>query len=133
MRPSMSNLIFFENGLKLLPAEADIPRAFFEDENAFRQIARAWFCTGITGAAFVPKEGIDKQRAIAHLSAVLRSFDPSHEHKMAGVAYLMSEWFERVDLPHTRPQPRKGEPTNPGAAAKRNRKNKWRFSDAKKG
>jgi hypothetical protein len=31
-----------------------------------------------------------------HLKAIMGSFQPKHEHKTAGVAYLMSLWFEAV-------------------------------------
>ena len=41
-----------------------------------------------------PKEGVDPALAGRHLKCVMGSFAPKHEHKAAGVAYLMSEWFE---------------------------------------
>ena len=47
-------------------------------------------------ATFKAKDGVDNKKAMAAISAILRSFDPKHEHKEAGVAYLFSEWFEEV-------------------------------------
>lgn len=41
-----------------------------------------------------PKEGVDPALAGRHLRCVMGSFDPKHQHKVAGVSYLMSEWFE---------------------------------------
>ena len=38
----------------------------------------------------------DTNKAIRHLKAILVSYDPKHEHKEAGVAFLLSEWFEDV-------------------------------------
>jgi hypothetical protein len=29
----------------------------------------------------------------------MRSFEPKHEHKIEGVAYLMSQWFEKILIP----------------------------------
>ena len=43
------------------------------------------------------KQGISLSLALRHLGACLSSWEPKHEHKTAGVAYLMSLWFE--DLP----------------------------------
>lgn len=49
---------------------------------------------GINGYGVVPKEGVDPDKAMRHLAACMRSFEPKHEHKMAGVACLMATWFE---------------------------------------
>jgi hypothetical protein len=40
------------------------------------------------------KDGIDRRAAFRHISACLGSYDPSHEHKIAGVGYLISLWFK---------------------------------------
>jgi hypothetical protein len=42
----------------------------------------------------IPKEGIDKIKALKAITSILRSFEPKHEHKEAGAAFLLSEWFE---------------------------------------
>lgn len=39
------------------------------------------------------RENIDPQLAVRHLKAVLNSYEPKHEHKMAGACYLMSLWY----------------------------------------
>jgi len=36
---------------------------------------------------------IDSQLAWRHIMTCLKSFEPKHEHKMAGVGYLLSLWF----------------------------------------
>lgn len=54
-----------------------------------------WFYSGITSVdGLVPKEGIDKTRALRHIRAVMSSFEPKHEHKEAAVAYLFDKWFD---------------------------------------
>jgi hypothetical protein len=59
-----------------------------------------WFFSGLPkGTVFVPHEGIDPAKAMRHLRAILGSFEPKHEHKEAGVAYLMSQWFKEVRIP----------------------------------
>jgi hypothetical protein len=45
----------------------------------------------------VTKEGIDRSVAMRHLKCIMSSWEPQHEHKTAGVAYLMSLWFEKFE------------------------------------
>jgi hypothetical protein len=77
----------------LLPRVADIPREFYSRANPWATLASRWFFSGLSGR-FAVKPGIDERTALRHLSAVLRSFEPQHEHKEAGVAFLMSQWFD---------------------------------------
>jgi hypothetical protein len=80
----------------LLPPISDIPKEFSERSNPWGKLTSEWFFRGLKGQ-FIPKDGIDKQAAMRHLGAVMRSFEPKHEHKEAGVAYLMSLWFDRYE------------------------------------
>lgn len=57
----------------------------------------AWFHCGLKKLEVVPKEGIDPQKALGHITAIMRSFEPEHGHKEAGCAYLCSLWFEEAD------------------------------------
>ena len=41
----------------------------------------------------VAVKGVDFKQAHAHISVILGSFEPKHEHKIAGCAYLESMWF----------------------------------------
>jgi hypothetical protein len=83
----------------LIPKEEEIPEEFRDnwhrDSHYWCKIVNDWFA-GALGEDFglYPKEGIDAQKAGRHCNAALRSFQPSHEHKIAGVAYLMSLWFK---------------------------------------
>jgi len=61
------------------------------------KLAETWFMFGIKLGKITPKPGVDEKKAIAHLSCVLRSYEPKHEHKMAAVAYLLNDWFEDIE------------------------------------
>lgn len=60
-----------------------------------------WFYFGLPpGTQFHMKEGIDGKTAVRHLSCIQKSFQPSHEHKVAAVAYLLSLWCNDVTFPN---------------------------------
>ena len=63
----------------LKPYEEVVSRIFF------RGGALADFGLSIKGS-------IDRAQAMTAISALLRSFDPKHEHKTAVVAWCLSEW-----------------------------------------
>lgn len=81
--------------IKHLPKWEDIPQEFKEhnSDNKWLKAQSDWFSKGIKFSSLIPKKGIDKQQALSILSAIQSSWKPKHEHKAAGVAYLMSEWF----------------------------------------
>ncbi|HEY6019063.1 MAG TPA: hypothetical protein VIY48_03960 [Candidatus Paceibacterota bacterium] len=82
---------------RLMPSNGDIPDDFHRDRGEAKKwvkLQRKWFFEGIDERVFVAKDGIDYKTAIRHLSAVQGSFEPSHEHKEAAVAWLMSLWFD---------------------------------------
>ncbi len=83
----------------LLPLWEKIPEEF-KGGNEWTEIVARWFFRGLPkGTEFVAKEGIDSTKAIRHVSACIGSFEPRHEHKEAGCGYLLSEFFERVEIP----------------------------------
>ena len=87
----------------LLPNMEDIPFDF-PNRDKFEKVAATWFYFGLAGESkFHPKEGVDTKKAQRVLQTCLGSFDPRHEHKMTGVAYLMSEWFEDIEAVPNRP------------------------------
>jgi len=60
---------------------------------AFQQ---RWFFDGLSPDTTVEvRDGIDPATALRHLAAIQGSFEPTHEHKEAAVAYLASLWFVR--------------------------------------
>lgn len=82
---------------KLLPELKDIPEEFKKyNGNKWNRVFSTWFFCGLKEAVFKVKPGIDKDKALRHIKAIMCSWAPKHEHKKAGVAYLLSLWFEDV-------------------------------------
>lgn len=81
---------------ELLPEWGEIPESFrdMNDRSKWSQLVSDWFYCGLKGMKLAPKEGIDANKAIRHIKAILASWEPKHEHKFAGCAYLMSLWFD---------------------------------------
>jgi hypothetical protein len=77
----------------LLPLWSDIPNEFREDRTEWTALVGRWFALGLS---FVPevKPEFNKTDVWRHLKACMSSFEPKHEHKVAGVALLMSQWCE---------------------------------------
>jgi len=63
----------------------------------WNRLAQDWFFSGLTKLDLKPRNGVDADRALRHIRAVLGSFQPKHEHKMASIAFLLEEWFEGGD------------------------------------
>lgn len=80
-----------------LPAVQNIPREFWIDSNKWASLMNSWFFNGIKEWP-ITKEGIDFKSATAHIRTIMASFDPKHEHKIAGCAYLASLWFDEKTL-----------------------------------
>ena len=82
---------------RLLPAWEDIPDDF-KQGNDFTQIACAiFFASQLPPVSMVFKLGFDGKDVPAALNkcvcAHLKSFHPKHEHKIAGVGFLMAQTF----------------------------------------
>lgn len=86
---------------KLLPPWNDIPEEFKRHRGTkWNGIITKWFFSGLPKETrFLAKPGIDTNTAKAHLRAILVSFEPEHEHKEAGCAFLLSKWFDDVIVP----------------------------------
>lgn len=82
----------------LLPDPLAIPDEFWGSGNAWVEFANRWFNGGLPGdtRAFM-REGIDGNAAFRHLKAILGSYQPKHEHKLAGIGFLASKWFHGVE------------------------------------
>lgn len=80
----------------LMPPMLQIPAEFRNGRSPWCRLASDWFAHGLRDPAFHMTPGIDGNNATRQLSAILRSFEPKHEHKEAAVAYLASLWFVRV-------------------------------------
>jgi hypothetical protein len=90
-----------KNGIaSILPAWEEIPEDFREE----RGEAKKWiekiddmFFKGVGIKVIVMKPGVERNTAMRQLQCILHSFEPKHEHKTAGAAYLMSLWFEKFE------------------------------------
>lgn len=83
-----------------LPPWEDIPHEFRGTAHSWVLFQQRWFGRGLPKeTAFYPKEGVDLKTALRHLQALQSTYEPSHEHKEAAVAYLCSRWFEKVETP----------------------------------
>ena len=69
------------------------------------RLAKDWFFRGAKLGKLTPKNGIDAQAAIRHVRYCMGSWEPKHEHKEAGCAYLLSLWFDDIEyqVVETRP------------------------------
>lgn len=82
---------------KLMPSYEALPDDFQRARNPFCKLVSQWFFRGLDTENLKVREGIDKNAALLHCKAVMVSFEPSHEHKIAGVAWLMSQWFKEPE------------------------------------
>ena len=86
----------------LLPPRNSLPDEFQRrwHSNPWCDIAGKWFFSGLPkGTTYKPKAGIDTNKALRHLGAILRSWEPQHEHKIGAVGWLMSIWFDEIKVP----------------------------------
>lgn len=92
------NAAFGGGAMKILPPMAEIPAEFkrWSGGSKWNKVVSDWFLHGIENATWTPKTGVDVGKALRALRCCIGSFEPAHEHKEAGCAYLMSQWFEDV-------------------------------------
>lgn len=86
--------------MQLLPKWEEIPEDFRNERGEAKKwvkILGDWFFAGIKLTNVVMKNDIEKKFAIRHIGCVMHSWEPKHEHKIAGCAYLLSLWFEELE------------------------------------
>lgn len=93
------NLAFGGDMSQLLPDWESIPEEFKTwmgtDWNKF---VTKWFFSGANAGSVTFHPEVGKKLALRHLKAIMVSFEPKHEHKEAGVAWLLSRWCESVTV-----------------------------------
>ncbi|ELP6119501.1 TPA: hypothetical protein I7730_00100 [Vibrio vulnificus] len=76
---------------RLLPPMDEIPEEFFSDENIYTKIARAIVLQqAIPNAVISFDKGYEQAAMVKCVEAHAESYSPSHEHKVAGIAYMIS-------------------------------------------
>jgi len=61
------------------------------------QLFNDWFFNGLKDLNLTPNSGVDLEKALRHIKAIMKSWACDHGHKEAGVSYLMSQYFEHAD------------------------------------
>lgn len=94
-------MAFPANVSDLMPAWDTIPPEFQHpngkgDARPWIDFQAAWFYRGTSKNALVPRDDVDPDAAWDHLIVIQGSYEPSHEHKQAAVAWLASRWFKAV-------------------------------------
>ncbi len=89
------DIAFGGKAMKILPSYSSIPEEFKKSDNKWNQWVSKWFFGGLNKDDWLKaKEGIEWKPAMLNIQACLSCFEPKHEHKIAGAAYLASQWFE---------------------------------------
>ncbi|HBP6412530.1 TPA: hypothetical protein L6B01_29150 [Pseudomonas aeruginosa] len=92
---SRTDVVFGGKAMQILPPYSDIPDEFKRGGNEWTKWQSDWFYGGLKQMP-TAKEGIDLDLAMQNLACAQGSFEPKHEHKAAGVAYLASLWFKHL-------------------------------------
>lgn len=82
---------------RMLPPRDQLPEEFRRRSDPWCDVADRWFFNGLNASELRPKPGIDAAKALRHLRTIMGSFEPKHEHKIGGVGFLMSRWFEPIE------------------------------------
>lgn len=89
--------------IKHMPKYDALPEEFQRQTHPCCRSVSMWFFKGaegapngitIDGTTYTAKPGVDPGKALAAIRSVLGSFEPKHEHKIAGCGFMLSEWFE---------------------------------------
>lgn len=83
---------------RLLPRLENIPDELKHGISEWPKWANHLFHKGGADIAMYPREGVDAEKAYLHAMCCLRSYEPKHEHKIAGVAYLLATFFEKIEV-----------------------------------
>lgn len=92
------DMAFGQRAMGLMPAYAEIPREFRHGRDDYSRFQQKWFSEGVSAGDVKWRRGIDPDAAWSHLEAIQGSFEPKHEHKAAGVSWLLSKWAKKVKL-----------------------------------
>lgn len=79
-----------------MPRYETIPSDFKQRGNPYCEFISDWFFGGRNAddmARLKEREGTDRAMALRAIRAIMKSWAPRHEHKVAACAYLLSEWF----------------------------------------
>lgn len=103
--PELTSMDVAMGNIKHMPKFTSLPDEFRKyNSNPYCNAVSSWFFGGGTGNGkafatndgdkFKPKDGVNGHQALMAIRAVLGSFEPKHEHKIAACGYMLSEWFD---------------------------------------
>jgi hypothetical protein len=98
--PELNDVDLAFGNIKHMPKYDSVPEEFHRMNNPYVRFVSEWFALGRTKDdmdRLIAKEGVDKVKALRAIKAILGSWEPKHEHKEAGCAYLLSQWFDLKD------------------------------------
>lgn len=86
----------FGAAMRILPPYKELPDEFRSMRGKFCDAVSQLFYKGgtLSDLGLRPKEGVDESKVYRVLKACLGDFAPSHEHKIGGTGYLLSQWYE---------------------------------------
>ena len=93
------DVAFPTKAMSILPPWAELPPEFkkwHDRGNKWIKCVTDWFYRGLDKPKWKPKKGVDQKAALRAVAACIGDWTPSHEHKIAGCAFLLSEWFDDV-------------------------------------
>lgn len=94
--PETTGLDIAFGNIDYMPIYKDVPDQFKSWNEPHSEFISKWFFKGLDETKIRVKPGVDKDKALAAIYAALSSWAPKHEHKIAGCAYMLSEWFDLV-------------------------------------
>lgn len=92
--PELNDADIALGSIKHMPKYETVPAEFKNSGNPYVRFISNWFFRGVDITHLTPQDGVDKTKALRAIKAVIGSFAPKHEHKMAACAYMLSEWFD---------------------------------------
>lgn len=77
----------------MMPVYEDIPTEYKHFKGTiWNRLVADWFFHGVHDLKIKWRKEVDPEAAMRHIKYILGSWEPKHEHKEAGVAYLLSLW-----------------------------------------
>lgn len=92
--PDVGDIQLVFGSYHFTPAWEDIPEEFKQGHTQWNKLFQEIFYKGVPPGSIEPKEGVDAGKAGRAIMAAIASRALKHEHKEAGVAYLLSQWFK---------------------------------------
>lgn len=77
-----------------IPGWDELPETFQQGTSGYENLAILACFNGIELLSEALRDEVDAALARRQLIAIVRSFQPKHEHKEAAIAYLLSLWIK---------------------------------------